>query len=244
MNETFEKLCKKHSLSEHAKVEFRNLFEKEIIKVFNRKSIEMSKEPIKESIIKKITTAKTKSTSSDGICSGKKADGKPCTFKAKENGYCGRHNPDKSSSPKAAAKPRVKKESKHDCHATIPKTGKNCIQPGTVKPDGSDFYYCKRHSEKWIEFEPEQEQELATSEVEETEETAEAEEEQEELKKLKKPKLKKNKKKNLMNNGAISGAISYDAFIVIRDNLKFWKSISFNFLKFYNHFSRPTHFTL
>ena len=184
MNETFEKLCKKHSLSEHAKVEFRNLFEKEIVKVFNRKSVEMAKESSsKQSIIKKITSKNT-STNSDGICTGKKADGKPCTFKAKaESQYCGRHDPDKSNksgsktSPKTSAKPRTK----HDCHAKIPKTGKNCIQPGTVKPEGSDFYYCKRHSEKWLEFEPEpeEEQELATSEVEqETEETIEEPEEE------------------------------------------------------------------
>jgi hypothetical protein len=185
MNETFEKLCKKHSLSEHAKVEFRNLFEKEIVKVFNRKSMEVGKESTtKESIIKKITAKVKTTTSSDGICVGKKADGKPCTFKAKENGYCGRHNPDKSSSPKTAAKPRVKKNA-NECHATIPKTGKKCIQPGTIKPEGSDFHYCKRHSEKWVEFEPEQEPELVASEaeaeeVEEEVEEADAEEEVEE----------------------------------------------------------------
>lgn len=165
MNETFEKLCKKHELTDHAKVEFRNLFEKEIIKVFNRKSNEL--------ILKKAETKTGSKTSSDGICSGKKADGTSCTFKAKENGYCGRHDPDKPSSTKAAAKPRVKKEYKHDCHATIAKTGKNCIQIGTIKPEGADFYYCKRHSEKWIDFEPELvDSELVSELVSETEELA------------------------------------------------------------------------
>ncbi len=176
-NETYDKLCKKHGLDEKAKVEFKSYFEKEIIKVFNRNSADISKEPTKESTAKKITT-KPKTVSSDDICTGKKADGNPCTFKAKEGGYCGRHNPDKTVSTKTASKPRVKKDSR-ECHAVILKTGKKCISAAHVKPDGSDFYYCKRHSEKWIDFEqePEPEQELGQSDVEEEEEV-EVEEEQ------------------------------------------------------------------
>jgi hypothetical protein len=178
MNEDYEKLCKKHGLAEKAKLDFMSFFEKEIIKVFNRKSVELSgKESVKESVIKKIIS-KPK-TSSDGICVGKKADGKPCGFKAKENGYCGRHDPDKSTGVKSSpgSKPRVKKETQRECHAVIPKTGKKCISAASVKPDGSDFYYCKRHSEKWIDFEQEPEQGLNASEEEpEAEEEPQAEE--------------------------------------------------------------------
>jgi hypothetical protein len=183
MNETFEKLCKKYSLSENARLEFKSLFEKEIINVFNRKSVEIEEESNEEesnngkkSILKKI--AKT-STNSDNICIGKKADGKPCTFKAKpESDYCGRHNPDKKEdkTTKSGSKPRVKKDTKHECHAIIPKTGKKCIQPGSVKPEGSDFHYCKRHSEVWINFEKEPDEELVPSEEEAEEVEVEVEE--------------------------------------------------------------------
>ena len=189
-NEAYDKLCKKHSLTGEAKVDFKNFFEKEIIRVFNRKSIEVGKE--KE--IKKIATTTKSKTNSDGQCVGKKADGKPCTFKAKpDSDYCGRHNPDKSTSKstdkstskstdKSASKPRVKKENARDCHAIIAVTGKKCIQPATIKPDGSDFYYCKRHSEKWLSFEPPVENDLNASEEEsqeaEKEENQEAEEEE------------------------------------------------------------------
>jgi len=161
-NEAYEKLCKKHNLNGDAKTDFKNFFEKEIIKVFNKKSTENGK----ESIIKKITKEKS-SSNSDGICNGKKADGKPCTFKAKpDSSYCGRHDPDKTTKTNSSSKPRVKKQ-EYECHAVIPKTGKKCIQKASIKPDGSDFYYCKRHSEKWIDFEKEPEQELISSEEEE-----------------------------------------------------------------------------
>lgn len=168
MTELFEKLCKKHSLNENAKLDFKNLFEKEIIQVFNKKANEINK----ETIINKITKSKNTNSNSDNLCIGKKADGKPCSFKAKKDSeYCGRHNPDKSTQ-KTVAKPRVKKSSL-ECHAVIAKTGKKCIQPATTKPEGSDFYYCKRHSEKWTEFEQEHigEEESVKESVKEEEES-------------------------------------------------------------------------
>ena len=148
-DEIYDQLCKKYELSENAKVEFKSFFEKEIIKVFNKKSSEINK--------------KTKPDSTGEICSGKKADGKPCTFKTKENSeYCGRHGNVKGKSDKII---RVNKESSHECHAIIPSTGKKCVQPGSVKPNESNFFYCKRHSEKWIDFEKD-EHELVEEEEE------------------------------------------------------------------------------
>lgn len=156
MNETLKNLCSKYSLSDEATSEFNFLFEKEIIKVFNNMSLEIdNKTHIKNKV----------SSSNDNICAGKKNDGNSCTFKSKENGYCARHNPDKTSDKKTSpSKPRVKKDSKKECHAIIKKTGKQCIQTATIKPDGSDFYYCKRHSEKWTDFENDVEHKLISSE--------------------------------------------------------------------------------
>lgn len=192
MNDTFEKICKKHAFSDQAKVELKKFVENEIVKALDvKKLIEREKDILigketkvtgsKESVLKKIGS-KSKPTSSDGICVGKKADGKPCTFKAKsDSDYCGRHDPnkEKSTGTKTGSKPRTKKETSHTCHATIPATGKKCIQPATVKPKGADFHYCKRHSEKWIEFEKEPDVELAASDEEAAEEEADEEVEEE-----------------------------------------------------------------
>lgn len=158
MNESFEKFCKKYSLTDQAKIDFKNLVEKEIVNVFYKKSFDDSKSDLnpinKGDKVTKKSIVKSK-VSSEDTCKGKKANGENCTFKAKNNGYCGRHDPDKPSKAPGSnsSKPRVKKESKRDCHAVIVKTGKQCIQPGTEKPDKADFFYCKRHAADWVEYE-------------------------------------------------------------------------------------------
>jgi hypothetical protein len=167
MNQAFEQLCEKYELSEEIQTDFKNLFESEIIKVFYKMSMKEDVKDVKGKDTKKLTATKTKSKSSDSeICAGKKANGDDCTFKAKENGYCGRHDPDKTtkSSSSANGGPKIKK-SAHECNAIIPKTKKPCSQPGTVKPDDAEFYYCKRHSENWTNFEQEPETKLVDSEA-------------------------------------------------------------------------------
>src|SRR6185369_2017042 len=106
MNDSFEKLCKKHSLTEQAKLDIKNLIEREIIKVFYKKSDETTTVPVKKTVVRK------KNTSVE-TCQSKKADGEECTSPAKENGYCGRHNPDKKTT--VSTKSKNKKESKHEC---------------------------------------------------------------------------------------------------------------------------------
>jgi len=164
MNDSFEKLCEKHELNDETKHEFKQLFEEEIIKVFYRMSLKQN------TSVKNPTTTKKSEKKDDGdtqICTAKKANGGDCTFKAKENGFCGRHNPDKTiSSPSSYGsknKLKTKKQEKHECNAVISNTKKKCSMPGTVKPDDSSFYYCKRHSEKWTEFEKEAESTLINS---------------------------------------------------------------------------------
>jgi hypothetical protein len=175
MNQAFEQLCEKYELSEEIQTDFKNLFESEIIKVFYKMSMKEDVKDVKDvkKTAVKSTATKTKSKSSDSeICAGKKANGEDCTFKAKENGYCGRHDPDKSSTSKSSSakeKPKTKK-SAHECNAIIPKTKKPCSQPGTVKPEDAEFYYCKRHSENWTNFEQEPETKLVDSEAEADEE--------------------------------------------------------------------------
>lgn len=173
MNQAFEELCEKHELEDETRDEFKKMFEDEIIKVFYRLSVQetdVKKGKVAKTTTTKPTTKPAASKSKSGeICAGKKANGEDCTFKAKENGYCGRHDPDKLSTKKSS-KLKTKKTAAHECHAIIPKTKKQCTQPGTVKPDGSDFHYCKRHSEKWTEFEEEAGDELKGSEPEDVEE--------------------------------------------------------------------------
>jgi hypothetical protein len=115
---------------------------------------ESAKESTKQSTKSKTSTKSTKNADAE-ICAATKASGEPCTFKAKENGYCGRHDPDKvkTSTGTKTAKTLKKKEVPVSCNATITKAGKKCTQMGTVKPDNANFHYCKRHSEKWVDFE-------------------------------------------------------------------------------------------
>lgn len=101
----------------------------------------------------KITITKTNNTDNPNQCKGFLYKGTKkqtlCTSPAKDNGYCGRHNPNKTkTTTKSSSNTDVVK-----CHAIIKKTGKQCLLNGTVKPENSEFNYCKRHSEKWSEFE-------------------------------------------------------------------------------------------
>lgn len=180
-SETYETLCKKHGLSKQAIAEFKAYFDKEIIKVFGRISSEMNAGGVvKVSKVNKISKG-------ESICIGKKQDGTACTTKSKpDSDYCGRHNPNKPpriSKNGTIAKIRTKKEMAPptNCHAVIVKTGKPCILPASVKPEGSDFYYCRRHAEKWIEFEPEIEVAEECEDEEEIEEGEEVEEVEEEV---------------------------------------------------------------
>lgn len=170
MNKAFDDLCDKHELAEETRDEFKKMFEEEIIRVFYRMSVEATSEKMTK--ISKTGAAKkdSKSKTSDlDVCQGRKANGDPCTFKAKENGYCGRHDPDKVSSSKKTSKLKTKK-SINVCHGLNPKTKKACISPGTVKPPNANFHYCTRHAEKWTDFESDHEEELKGSEPEEAEE--------------------------------------------------------------------------
>jgi hypothetical protein len=155
MNQEFEKLCDKHELNDESKHEFKQFFENEIIRVFYKLSLKKDELSLKKDELSlKKDELSLKKDSSNELCMGKKVSGENCTFKAKENGYCGRHNPDKEIKEKSS-KPKKKKEhgEDHKCNAIILKTKKPCIQPGTIQPDNSENYYCKRHSEKWKDFE-------------------------------------------------------------------------------------------
>lgn len=95
-----------------------------------------------------------------GICKGTLYKGTPketdCTFKAKENGFCGRHNPDKAPSSRAStagstASVRSTRAAKAGglCNATVSKTNKQCSQVGTQMPEGAKMKYCSRHAKDW-----------------------------------------------------------------------------------------------
>ncbi len=173
MNESFEILCKKYDLAEEVQTEFLNFFEKEIVKVFYKKSEELTVKSTKST--KKSTKSVEKETSSEDLCKGKKSNGDHCTFKGKENGYCGRHNPDKSSKTSKSKSPEIKKKvGKNECHAIIIKTGKQCVQPGTEVPGSSKYHYCKRHSAKWMDFEKDSEIVIEDKEEEKEDEDEES----------------------------------------------------------------------
>jgi len=136
-------------------------------KTKTKAKVESESEPEPEPKSKSKTKTKEKAKVKDGICKGVKADGDPCSFKAHENGYCGRHDPDKDKASKASSgskgsKPRTKKEV-HECHGIMSKDKKQCTSQGTIKPDNASFWYCKRHSEKWTEYESEDAEELQES---------------------------------------------------------------------------------
>ncbi len=97
--------------------------------------------------------AHTTATSSCDICKAYKGNGEPCTYKAKENGYCGVHKNQAvqyegspSTSPTRSVRrystPRVSSpepETLEICKAIVKKTGKPCTHPAKVNG------YCGNH---------------------------------------------------------------------------------------------------
>lgn len=180
MNEQFNALCTKYGLSELAVTEFRNLFEKEIINVFYKESAR----PVGPA--GPAGTAKTAKAVQPGVilCLGvKKSDGTPCTSKAKENGFCGKHDPSKgtaaagivgataagavSTTATVATTAGAVAKTGKKCNAVIPKTGNPCAGTASYRPDGATHYYCKRHSKIWINFEQPVEGELVMATADE-----------------------------------------------------------------------------
>jgi hypothetical protein len=165
-----EELFAKFSLNDDAQKEFKNYFEKQILNAFyereDNKGVGVStivgtgttakdpKSTYESAKLPKTSAKLTKNANAD-TCVATKVSGEPCTYKAKENGYCGRHDPDKvrTITGTKTVKTLKKKEIPVSCNATINKTGKKCTQMGTVKPENANFHYCKRHSEKWVDFE-------------------------------------------------------------------------------------------
>ena len=138
-NKDLETLCSKLKIGEGPFGEIKDFFEKSIIKVFHEHYSESSNKTSKK---------KESSESNNNVekCSAKKANGEPCTFKAKENGKCKRHSED-SKSGGSSGKERTK------CGAIIESSGNQCSLTGTNKPEGSGCFYCKRHADKWETWE-------------------------------------------------------------------------------------------
>lgn len=140
---TFEELCEKHKLSIEAIGDFKILYEKQIIEVFYK----VDKLKNNDTVIKPSKEGKGKDTDTE-ICKGTKSNGEKCTFKAKEEGMCGRHCKNE--------KTVKKKESKtvHKCNGQTA-SGEKCTAIASIKPPTSIYNYCARHSEKWADFEKE-----------------------------------------------------------------------------------------
>lgn len=148
-----ESLMGELSLSSDSKDKIRKCFERSIVQVFyNKNSINGTKTET-EAKTKKVE--KKEDTADDTICKETKKDGNRCTFKAKENGYCGRHAKSDNGTTASAKKTSSKKTTAHLCNGIVKTSGedKKCSSSGTVKPDGADNYYCKKHSTKWKVYE-------------------------------------------------------------------------------------------
>lgn len=115
MTHNFEELCLKHELNDDATKDFKELYE-EICKTFVKNLKVSGPKEAKEATVEE-------------MCSATKKDGDPCTFKAKENGLCGRHQSGGKKLPKK----------KHPC------SSQGCKSQGTVEVDGD--FFCKRHSD-------------------------------------------------------------------------------------------------
>ena len=137
--EELQNIFNSHEIEDQAQKELRECFEKMIISAFYEKT--SNKKLVIKDSNKYNDTCK-------GLCYAGTSRERPCTAKPKDNGYCSRHNPDK------VQKPKKKIVNKNSCNAIIKKSKKQCSSNGTVKPEGAEFHYCKRHSEKWEEFEP------------------------------------------------------------------------------------------
>ncbi len=131
MTESFVKLCEKYNLSEEASEEFKKLYEDEICKAFfskinvlnDSKKTTKKKESSEEEEEEKISNP-------GDLCSAIKKDGNNCTFKAKENGLCGRHLIKEPKAPKINKKPNCSYD--------------GCSSFGTFKTQNG--FMCKRHS--------------------------------------------------------------------------------------------------
>jgi len=142
-----KKIFTKYDISNEAQKELENAFEKLIIKAFYK---ELKNPKIAHADVSVSPVSPVK-----GICIGKFYPGtakeKPCTFKVVNGEYCKRHDPDKVSTGTGTPKKKVVNE--NSCNAIVKATKKQCKWKGTIKPDGSEFHYCKRHSERWEDFE-------------------------------------------------------------------------------------------
>lgn len=158
-NEDLITLCTKYGISSEIGTEISQLFEDQLIKLF-RKTVGLGP-PQSQS-------QSQSQPQSNEICKGRKANGEACTYKSKNNGYCARHDPNKAKTAPVKAssvQPRARKKAtaSGNCHAKTTE-GKQCSLPGATKPDGSDFYYCKRHADKWENYEPKYESDLVDRE--------------------------------------------------------------------------------
>ncbi len=137
-----QKIFNKHKISSVAQTELKNAFEQMIVQAFYQ-NLNGTKTSINTANIE----------DREGKCHGKcyigTAKEKFCPNKAIVGNYCKRHDPDKTSTTNA----KPKKKHDNDCNGIIKKTKKQCSSSGTVQPDGAEFHYCKRHSEKWKTFE-------------------------------------------------------------------------------------------
>jgi hypothetical protein len=149
-----ESLMEKLSLNSDSKDEIRKCFERSIVQVFySKNNINGTKTETEAKVTKKVE--KKEDTADDTICKETKKDGNRCTFKAKENGYCGRHAKNANGTTASAKKTSTKKTAAHLCNGVVKTSGedKKCSSSGTIKPDGADNYYCKKHSTKWKAYE-------------------------------------------------------------------------------------------
>lgn len=138
-----QEIFSKHKISDSAQKELKNAFEQLIVKAFYK---ELSAKPTNK-------PSEIVDVDRTGKCNGKcyigTAKEKPCPNKATVGDYCKRHDPEKVSETKT----KTKKTHDHNCNGIVKKTKKQCTSSGTVQPDGAEFHYCKRHSEKWDEYE-------------------------------------------------------------------------------------------
>lgn len=139
---TLQNVFDKYDIPKEAQNEITNAFEKMIVQVFYKelKSSKAASTPTKPNNTKNTNQCSAKcyvGTSKESQCSSKPVDGSE---------FCKRHKSGNKTSNK-----KINKE--NHCNGIIKKTNKSCNSAGTIKPDGAEFHYCKRHSEKWKEFE-------------------------------------------------------------------------------------------
>lgn len=139
-------IFERHKINKDAQKDIKKVLENLVLKTF----FSIVDNPTPNSTNSKTTTPPTNTgnTGNTGnVCRGKKVNGSPCTLKAKDNGFCGRHDPDKmDAEPKLPKKNAKKISTKSICEGIIKKTNQQCTQSGSVEINGKHF--CKRHSEQ------------------------------------------------------------------------------------------------